>query len=92
MSIIIANEAAAEFLPPLPPLVASTNPNDKKKMDTRVREANRAVEDMLLGAKMDGQWSRPIIDWSVETVEQEMVHAGGWRRVVKHLAMGMKSK
>ena len=92
MSIIIANEAAAEFLPPLPPLVASTDPNDKKKMDTRVREANRAVEDMLLGAKMDGQWSRPIIDWSVETVEQEMVHAGGWRRVVKHLAMGMKSK
>jgi hypothetical protein len=92
MSIIIANEAAAEFLPPLPPLVASTNPNDKKKMDTRVREANRAVEDMLLGAKMDGQWSKPIIDWSVETVEQEIFHAGGWRRVVKHLAMGMKSK
>lgn len=91
MSVIIANEAAAEFLPPLPPLVASTNPNDKKKMETRVREANRAAEEMLLGAMMDGQRSRPLIEWSVETVEQELMHAGGWKRVIKHLAMGMKS-
>ena len=92
MSVIIANEAAAEFLPPLAPLVGSTNPNDRKKMDTRVREANRAVEDMLLGATMDGQRSRPVIDWSVETMEQELVHAGGWKRVIKHLVMGMKSR
>ena len=69
LPVIIADQDAADFLPPLPPMSASTNPNDERRTQQRIREASARVHDTLLGAKQDGERTRPTIDLSLEILE-----------------------
>ena len=94
LTTLIADDHAAEFLPPLPPISATNNPNDIKKIDTRVKEANEGVEKMLLGAMMDGQRSRPAIDWTLECYaikNTKNTKKGAKGEVVVYSVFGMKS-
>ena len=69
LPFIIADEVAVKILPPLPPITTSNSENDLRRKESRVRMANDGVADILLGAKMDGQRTRPIIDWTIEVYE-----------------------
>lgn len=64
--MLVDGKEAEEFLPPLPPIQHTTNPNDAKKQETTLRENREKVDSILLGAKMNGQRPRPIIDWTME--------------------------
>ena len=85
--IIVADEEAAAFLPPLPPMSTSTNPNDRGKTLQQIREASAQTLDILLGAKIDGVRPRPVIDLSVEMYEVRQKEKG----VVVLRVFGMKS-
>ncbi|WWD21862.1 hypothetical protein CI109_106350 [Kwoniella shandongensis] len=90
MAVIVADEEAAEFLPPLPPYDTSTNPNDIGKTKRRRKELSDQVENILLGAKMDGQRPRPIIDMSVEVYE--VTKKGSEGSILVGRLFGMTSK
>ncbi|KAK8846545.1 hypothetical protein IAR55_005631 [Kwoniella newhampshirensis] len=69
LAVIIADDEASTFLPPLPPFDTSSNPNDVEKTKRRRKEISGQVENFLLGAKMDGERPRPVIDMTVEVYE-----------------------
>lgn len=56
-----------------------------------MKEANEGVEKMLLGAMMDGQRSRPVIDWTVECYLIRNTKKGAKGEVVVYSVFGMKS-
>jgi len=91
LTVLISDRQADEFLPPLPPLSPTNNPNDLKKIENRTREANEKVEQILLGAMMDGQRSRPVIDWTVECYAVKNGKKGAKGEVVVYSVFGMKS-
>lgn len=66
MTLLVDGKEAEDFLPPLPPIQYSDNPNDAKKQEISLKENREKVDKVLLGAKMDGQRQRPIIDWTME--------------------------
>ena len=90
LPVIIADEDAAEFLPPLPPLSSSTNPNDLRKTQQRIKEASAQVLDILLGARQDGERPRPIIQFAVEMYEVRQKDKGTIRGVVVSRIFGMR--
>jgi len=96
LPVIIADEEAAEFLAPLPPLSLFTksnphaNPNDQRKTQQRIREASAKAHDIMLGAKQDGERLRPVIDLSLETYEVRQKEEGGMKGVVVARVFGMK--
>ena len=65
--VLIADEEALAFLPPLPPLQPSTNPNDARAIDRQIQACTKEAFDLLMGNKMDGERARPGIRWSLET-------------------------
>ncbi|WWC87401.1 uncharacterized protein L201_002290 [Kwoniella dendrophila CBS 6074] len=69
LACIVADDEAAEFLPPLPPWSISTNPNDQRKSEVRRNELNNQVHTILQGAKMDGKRTKPFIDLSIQIYE-----------------------
>ena len=90
LPVIIADEDAAEFLPPLPPLSTSTNPNDHRKTQQRIKEASAQVLDVLLGARQDGERPRPLIHFAVETYEVRQKDKGAMKGVVVSRVFGMR--
>ena len=91
LPIIISDEDAEAFLPALPPLSASTNPNDGKKLQIRIKEASEKVDQTLLGSRMNGERVRPVIDWSLETYSIK-ANAKSDEAYVVARAFGMMSK
>lgn len=57
----------ASFLPGLPPLTPSTNPNDATKSQRQLSHISKSVSDLLLGPRLDGVRTMPVFDWSVES-------------------------
>jgi hypothetical protein len=68
LPVIIADDDAEAFLPPLPPLDGSTNPNDMRKKEKQVQGCCDEVEKVLMGGKVDGERVRPVIEWGVESL------------------------
>lgn len=88
--MIIADEEASDFLPPLPPLAPTTDPNDTRKTQQRMREASARVHDIMLGAKQDGVRPRPTIDLTLQTYEVQRKEKGLLRSIVVARVFGMK--
>ena len=72
LSLMIADKQAESFLPQLPPLSASNNPNDIKRHQIRLKEISARVDGILLGKMFDGQRTRPIIDWTIQCLELDI--------------------
>jgi len=92
LPVIVADEDAVAFLPPLPPLSTAGNPNDHRRTQQRIREASAQALDVLLGAKQDGERPRPIVDFSLETYEVKRKEKGEIRGVVVSRVFGMQSR
>ncbi|WVQ68725.1 uncharacterized protein L199_006934 [Kwoniella botswanensis] len=92
---LVADDEAAEFLPPLPPWSTSTNPNDLRKSERRRVELIGQVYNILQGAKMDGVRTKPYIDMSLEVYHIIKPNAeaenGKKEKVVVARMFGMKS-
>ncbi|WVF70377.1 hypothetical protein IAT40_005167 [Kwoniella sp. CBS 6097] len=65
MAVIVADEEAAEFLPPLPPYSTRTNPNEIARTNQRRSDISGQVYNILQGCKMDNIRPKPIIDFSL---------------------------
>jgi hypothetical protein len=83
------------FLPPLPPISASTNPNDHKKTERQIADVTKNVMNVLQGARMDGIRPRPWIDWTIQSVivsaPKGYVGKKGEKGVVVYKAFGMQA-
>jgi hypothetical protein len=83
------------FLPSLPPISASTNPNDVRKTGYQIAAANKKVVDILQGGAMDLVRPRPWIDWTLQSsvVQPPKGYAGlkGEKGIVVYKAFGMTS-
>lgn len=83
----------ARFLPALPPLSASSNPNDARKTLRQLEGINKGVCDVLQGAPMDNVRPQPYIDWTIAScrvpVPKGYVGPHGEREVVVWKAFGM---
>ncbi|EIW68525.1 hypothetical protein TREMEDRAFT_62986 [Tremella mesenterica DSM 1558] len=67
LPVVIADEDANGFLPPLPPISTTSNPNDQRKTAAQLRRICAQVDTILLGPKMDGLHSRPLVEWTIQT-------------------------
>ena len=90
LPVVIANDEAEQFLPALPPLSTTDNPNEAKRLMERLTANDATVENRLLGPKQDGEWSRPIIDWTLEAVEVDI--KGKQEKVRIMRVFGMQEK
>ena len=77
-------------MPALPPLSATDNPNDAKKLMNRLKEIDEKVQARLLGPKQDGNWVRPIIDWTLDAVEVDVKGKNEMVRILR--VSGMQEK
>jgi hypothetical protein len=84
-----------KFLPALPPISASTNPNDIKKTIRQIEETTKKVEGVLQGGMMDGVRPVPLIDWTLEstivTVPKGYGGPNGDKGVVVYKPFGMST-
>lgn len=91
--VIASTDKQERFLPSLPPISASTNPNDQKQADRRILGICQNVIQTLQGATMDGVRSRPWIDWTIQSVfvPAPKGHVGlkGEKGVLVYKAFGM---
>ncbi|WVR04232.1 hypothetical protein IAU60_001232 [Kwoniella sp. DSM 27419] len=69
MAVIVADDEADAFLPPLPPYAVTSNPNDIRKLERRRTEISGEVIRLMQGAKFDGVREKPVIDMTVEVYE-----------------------
>jgi hypothetical protein len=92
LPVIIADEEAESFLPPLPPLDGSTNPNDIKKKEAQIRRCCEDAEAILMGGRIDGQRTRPVIEWGIESlvVKEPKRGKGEGKGVVAFRVCGMR--
>jgi hypothetical protein len=92
LPVIIADEEAESFLPPLPPMDGSTNPNDIKKKDAQIRRCCEDAEAILMGGRFDGERTRPVIEWGVESlvVKEPKRGKGEGKGVVAFRVCGMR--
>lgn len=63
----IDHAEAAKFLPALPPVSGQADrPNDLKKNVQQVNETCKEAERVLMGPKLNGDWVRKVVDWTLE--------------------------
>jgi hypothetical protein len=82
------------FLPPLPPLSPSSNPNDHKKNARQIAATTKKVVEILQGGAMDSIRPRPWIDWTLQSmvVSTPKGYVGkGEKGIVVYKAFGMTS-
>lgn len=83
------------FLPSLPPISSSTNPNDIRKTGIQIAGVNKKVHEILQGGSMDGIRPRPWIDWTLQSsiVHPPKGHVGlrGENGIAVYRAFGMTS-
>lgn len=91
LPILIGDDEAALFLPGLPPLGHTGNPNDERKVKERLRGICEEVDKLLLGAKMDGKRPRPVYDWTIESYEPEGERANAGQPLIVYRAFGMRA-
>lgn len=66
---VLAGEEAERVLAPLP--LVTKGPNEMRRLRKRISALTPRVEELLLGPRFDGERTRPLIDWSIES------YAGG---------------
>lgn len=85
--------AQEKFLPSLPPISNTSNPNDIKKTNRQIEETTAKVMGVLQGGMMDGVRPMPLIDWTLESTivkaPKEYVRASGQVGIVVFRAFGM---
>jgi hypothetical protein len=85
-----------KFLPSLPPVSPSTNPNDQKKTKRQIEETTSRVMGVLQGGMMDGVRPVPYIDWTLQAtiVNAPKGHVGarGEKGIVVYKAFGMVAR
>ncbi|ORX36102.1 hypothetical protein BD324DRAFT_657049 [Kockovaella imperatae] len=92
LPIVIADDAAEDFLPCPPPVLASDNPNDLRKLMNRLRQMSEEVDHILLGPRQEGERVRPIIDWSIESALTKVPGKEEAMLVYRPFAMEQKPK
>lgn len=65
--VFFGGPAAEACLPALPPLGGYMGPNEVKRVRNRLEAFTGRVHDAMLGPKLDGERTRPAIDWTVQT-------------------------
>jgi hypothetical protein len=63
----VSDEEAINFLPPLPPFPRPDDPNVTRRNEIRLKEINNKVLDVLLGARVDGERPRGVVEWGLES-------------------------
>lgn len=65
---VLGGDVAAAIFPPLPPIAPMMGPNEVKRLRARITtEFSPKVADLLLGAKFNGEHTRPLIDLTLES-------------------------
>lgn len=86
IAAVVSDDEALAFLPPLPPF-SSGGPNELKRNIARFKGITKEVGDLLMGARMDGERPRWVVEWGLECY---VVKGGKGEGVVVHRVIGMQ--
>lgn len=69
LTVLVADQDAADFLPPLQPLDASFNSDPKKQISLtkRIASTQNEIRTLLMGNTMDDKRTCPMVEWSLES-------------------------